>query len=86
MGNSKAISFGSLRCQVRVRSGARGSPAVYLKKGRWVRLGGWRPRLRGPADVWRCFPASRTQGGAGGPRPTPCTVPGFSPLGLNHHG
>ncbi|ELK11652.1 Thyroglobulin [Pteropus alecto] len=32
MGNSKAIGFGSLRCQVRVRSGARGSPAVYLKK------------------------------------------------------
>ncbi|XP_016071478.1 PREDICTED: thyroglobulin [Miniopterus natalensis] len=32
-GNSKATGFGSLRCQVKVRSGGQDSPAVYLKKG-----------------------------------------------------
>uniref|UniRef100_A0A8I3RWH6 Thyroglobulin n=1 Tax=Canis lupus familiaris TaxID=9615 RepID=A0A8I3RWH6_CANLF len=33
LGNSEATSFGSLRCQMTVRSGAQDSPAVYLKKG-----------------------------------------------------
>ncbi|XP_054217103.1 thyroglobulin isoform X6 [Homo sapiens] len=33
LGNSKATSFGSLRCQVKVRSHGQDSPAVYLKKG-----------------------------------------------------
>ncbi|PNI33603.1 TG isoform 6, partial [Pan troglodytes] len=33
LGNSKATSFGSLRCQVKVRSRGQDSPAVYLKKG-----------------------------------------------------
>ncbi|XP_046498238.1 thyroglobulin [Equus quagga] len=33
LGNSEATGFGSLRCQVQVRSGDGGSPAVYLKKG-----------------------------------------------------
>ncbi|XP_044100852.1 thyroglobulin [Neovison vison] len=33
LGNSKATSFGSLKCRVTVRSRAQGSPDVYLKKG-----------------------------------------------------
>lgn len=38
MGNSKATSFRSLMCQVKVRTSSAGSPAVYIKKGR---LGCW---------------------------------------------
>lgn len=34
LGNSEATGFGSLTCQVTLRSGAPDSPAVYLKKGR----------------------------------------------------
>ncbi|XP_039096126.1 thyroglobulin [Hyaena hyaena] len=33
LGNSEATGFGSLTCQVTLRSGAPDSPAVYLKKG-----------------------------------------------------
>ncbi|XP_037369130.1 thyroglobulin [Talpa occidentalis] len=33
LGNSKATSVGSIRCQVKVRTGAPESPAVFLKKG-----------------------------------------------------
>jgi hypothetical protein len=38
LGSSKATSFGSLTCQVKVRNGDPSSLAVYLKKGRLVRL------------------------------------------------
>lgn len=40
MGNSKATSFRSLMCQVKVRASGAGSPAVYIKKGRLGVLGG----------------------------------------------
>ena len=40
LGNSKATGFGSLRCQVTVRSGAQDPPSVYLKKGKLVELDG----------------------------------------------
>lgn len=40
MGNSKATSFRSLLCQVKVRTSGAGSLAVYRKKGRLGMLGG----------------------------------------------
>lgn len=38
LGNSKATGFVSLRCQVKVRGRDQDPPAVYLKKGKLVKL------------------------------------------------
>jgi hypothetical protein len=38
MGSLKATSFGSLRCQVKVRNSGKDSLAVYVKKGRLAML------------------------------------------------
>lgn len=59
LGNSEATGFGSLRCQVQVRSGDGGSPAVYLKKGRLAELDGSGPQWLDLLSVWSCFPAGR---------------------------
>lgn len=40
VGNSKATSFRSLTCQVKVRASGAGSLVVYMKKGRLSMLGG----------------------------------------------
>lgn len=39
MSSLKATSFGSLRCQVKVKNSGRDSLAVYVKKGRLAMLG-----------------------------------------------
>lgn len=76
MGNSKATGFGSLRCQVKVRSGQQDSRAVYLKKGKWGMDGSGLSGL-----MWPVLGAAPQQGHSGGARP-PTPLRGLSPASL----
>ena len=71
LGNSQAVGFGSLSCQVKVRSGDQDSLAVYLKKGKWAETGG-----SGLSSfTWLTLGAASQRAPPGGARlpPHPCT-------------
>lgn len=82
LGNPQATSFGSLRCQVKVRGREQDPPAVYLKKGKWVKSAGLGPQWPSSANVGSCFPAGCVWGSYTTPSPlhalssaSPCRVP-----------
>lgn len=52
VGNSKATSFRSLTCQVKVRASGAGSLAVYMKKGKLSMLGGYRHERQKGGSGW----------------------------------
>lgn len=80
LGNSKATSFGSLRCQVKVRSRGQDSPAVYLKKGRLVRLVGLGPQWLHTVMFGAGFQQVHVRRSQTVPLPTPHPQSGFSEL------
>lgn len=69
LGNSEATGFGSLRCQVQVRSGDGGSLAVYLKKGRLAELDGSGPQWLTCSVFGAAFQQGTFREGPGCPQP-----------------
>lgn len=68
LGNSKATGFVSLRCQVKVRARDQDPPAVYLKKGKLVKLD-----ASGGASVAELGPSAVCIRGGAKLRPAPST-------------